>query len=393
MLDEETRAAIAAVGRIGAVPTMLRVITEITGLRLALVARVTDTRWTCCAVNDELQFGLDPGGELDVATTLCAEVRDARAPIVISHASQDPTYCEHPTPKMYSFESYISVPIFLPDGAYFGTVCALDSRPVDLSPPRTLSMFELFAELVGVQLAADAAQEATSQALLDAREASELREQFIAVLGHDLRSPLQAISLGAALLEGSDLPSSATSVARRIGRSAARIGQLIDDVVDFARGRLGGGIALAPSHIEDVTAVLRPVVDEQRAVHPDRRVELRVDGTGPMNGDPVRLAQLLQNLVANALVHSPPGAPVEVSIRTTRTSLILSVMNGGPAIPEAVRARMFEPYRRGTKSSPGGLGLGLYIASQIASSHGGVIDVTSVDGATTMTCTIPRGLG
>src|SRR5687768_14429082 len=114
---------------------MLRVIIEITGLRLALIARVTETRWTCCAVDDQLDFGLSERGELDVATTLCAGVRDARAPIVISHASQDPTYCGHPTPKIYSFESYISVPIVLPDGTYFGTVCALDSRPVDLSAP------------------------------------------------------------------------------------------------------------------------------------------------------------------------------------------------------------------------------------------------------------------
>jgi signal transduction histidine kinase len=122
------------------------------------------------------------------------------------------------------------------------------------------------------------------------------------------------------------------------------------------------------------------VVEEQRAVHPDRRVELREDGTGPMNGDPVRLAQLLQNLLANALGHSPPDAPVVVAVRLTQANLVLSVMNGGPAIPEEVRARMFEPYRRGTVASPGGLGLGLYIASQIVTSHGGAIEVTSVDG-------------
>ena len=388
--DQDAKAAIAAVSKIAAVPTMLRVITEITGLRLALVARVTETRWTCCAVNDQMEFGLEPGGELDVSTTLCTEVRQARAAIIISHASTDPCYAQHATPKLYGFESYIAVPIFLPGGDYFGNVCALDSRPVDLSHPRTLALFQLFAELVGLQLAAEAEQAATSRALLDARETSELREQFIAVLGHDLRSPLQAIAMGTHVLAATSLPEPASTITRRMARSVDRMTHLIDDVVDFARGRLGGGIPLEPSAIADIAALLRDVVDELRAIHPDRNVTLETDANGPMTGDPVRLAQLLQNLLANALTHSPPGTSVAVQIHLTATHLRLQVTNGGPAIPETIRARMFEPYRRGTEASPAGLGLGLYIAAQIVRSHAGTIEATSIDGQTTMTCTIPR---
>jgi signal transduction histidine kinase len=389
VLEVAPREAIASVSKISAVPMMLRVITEVTGLRLSLIAHVTDSEWTCCAVNDQLQFGLEKGGTLELATTLCSEVRSRRQPIVISHATQDPRYRNHHTPKLYNIEAYIAVPIFMPDGAYFGNVCALDSRPVDLSQPRTLGMFQLFAELVGLQLAAEARHDATSSALLDATQAGELREQFIAVLGHDVRTPLQSIAMGNALLSSKPLPDWTTPIITRMKRSTDRIMNLVDDVVDFTRGRLGGGIAIQASEIPDVLGLLAHVVDELRVAHPERDVTITSHGSGSMRGDPVRLAQLLQNLLANALVHSPPRAPVSVVLEL-RDQLSIAVTNGGPAIPDDTRAKMFEPYRRGTSASPGGLGLGLYIASQIVRSHGGAIGVSSSDGATTFRCTIPR---
>src|SRR4051812_44069508 len=119
---------IAAVARVSAVPTILRVIAETTGMGYTLVARVTPAQWIACAVHDEISFGLKVGDELDVATTLCSEVRDSLKPIIVEHASREPSYCEHPTPKMYGFESYIAVPVFRRSGDYFGNVCALDRK-------------------------------------------------------------------------------------------------------------------------------------------------------------------------------------------------------------------------------------------------------------------------
>jgi phosphoserine phosphatase RsbU/P len=384
---------IIAVSRISAVPAILRVITEVTGLRLSLIAHVTEDEWTCCAVSDQLGFGLQVGGHLDIATTLCSDVRQSQAPIIINHASVDPTYCEHKTPKLYAFESYISVPIWLRSGEYFGNVCALDSRPTVLTEPKTLAMFQLFSELVGLQIDAEARHEATSRALLDARATAELREQFIAVLGHDLRTPLHAIALGTELLATSGLPAKDMSVVRRIGRSVGRITRLIEDVLDFARGRLGAGIPLDAAPIADVVGLLRHVIDELQAAHPERPIEVRVDGAAPVHGDPVRLSQLLQNLLGNALVHSPPTAHVKVAIHIDDSYLVLSVSNGGPALPASLMARMFEPYKRGTSARPGGLGLGLYIAAQIVRSHRGSIEVESTDVATTITCRLPRSPG
>ena len=146
---------VSAVNRITAVPAILRVLSETAGLRFVTIARVTETSWTACAVLDNVDFGLKAGGELDVTTTLCREVRECREPIVIDKASDDPLFKGHPTPRMYGFESYIAVPIFRANGEYFGTLCGLDPLPAKLSDEKTVSMVKLFAELISVQLDAE----------------------------------------------------------------------------------------------------------------------------------------------------------------------------------------------------------------------------------------------
>jgi hypothetical protein len=120
---------VEAISRLRAVPTILRVISETTGLRFTLVARVTDDEWVACAVHDELSFGLRAGGALALATTLCRKGRAIQAPVATDHASTDPVYCGHPTPGMYGFESYVSVPLFRTDGRYFGRCAAWTPAP------------------------------------------------------------------------------------------------------------------------------------------------------------------------------------------------------------------------------------------------------------------------
>jgi hypothetical protein len=131
--SEDIAKAVAAISRIDAVPTLLTVLCETTGMRFAVVARVTDTTWTACAVKDDIHFGVIPGGQLAVGTTLCAESRASRAPIVIEHGSLDPVYQAHPALKLYSIESHVSVPIILGDGRYFGDLCALDPNPAKVA--------------------------------------------------------------------------------------------------------------------------------------------------------------------------------------------------------------------------------------------------------------------
>jgi signal transduction histidine kinase len=399
-LDTSTRhpvdrlqADIAAVARIGAVPTILRVVSEITGLRLALVARVTRESWTACAVLDRMGFGLGVGDQLAVATTLCGRVRDTREPVIVEHASVEPDFHEHPA-KMYGMESYIAVPIFRTDGAYFGNVCALDPAPATLRDAKTLAMMKLFAELISLQLAAEEDSLRDRQALADERATAELREQFIAVLGHDLRNPLSAIMMSAGFLLALPQEPRQKTVLERIQGSGERMSRLIDDILDFARGRLGGGMPLDPERV-DVAGLVGEVVDEIAGAHPGRAVRIAPSGAGTAWLDRSRIAQMLSNLVANAVEHGPPDEPVDVTVTGHADRVVLAVHNRGDPIPPEVAARLFEPYVRANRKGPRpGLGLGLYIAAEIARAHGGSIraESTAEDG-TTFTVELPRSPG
>lgn len=141
-----------AVARIDAVPRILEVVCRTTGLGFAAVARVTEDRWIACAVRDEIAFGLMPGGELPVETTICHEIRQSGRLVAIDHVDHDAAFCGHPTAKQYGFQSYISVPITLGDGRFFGTLCAIDPKPARVNTPATIHMFTLFAELIATHL-------------------------------------------------------------------------------------------------------------------------------------------------------------------------------------------------------------------------------------------------
>ncbi len=390
-MEHDFKTDIDAVAAITAVPTILAVVSEVTGLGFSAIARVTGDRWICLAANDKVGLGLAAGDELKVETTICHEVHQAREAVVIDHVAEDESYAHHHTPAMYGFQSYISVPIFLADGSFFGTLCALDPKPARLQVPGIMGMFRLFADLIGTHL--DAARRvATAEAsLLDARAAAELQEQFLAVLGHDMRNPLAAIAAGTRLLARTPLDERARSLIAMMEQSTARMAVLIDDVIDLARSRLGGQIPLARS-LEPLEPALVHVIDEMRATHPRHRIDAEFAVTKPVYADRQRMARLLSNLLGNALNYSGPETPIEVRVQTG-DSFSLSVTNHGPAIAPAMLDKLFVPFVRGQESgNPQGLGLGLYIVSQIAAAHGGTIDVTSTDEATCFTFRMPLGL-
>ena len=358
---------LAAIAGIDAVPTMLEVICRSTGLGFCAIARVTEHRWIACAVRDEIDFGLSPGGELEVQTTICDAIRKSGDAVVIDDATEDAAFRDHPTPKMYGFRSYISVPIRRGDGRLFGTLCAIDPRPARVSTPHVTGMFTLFADLIAFHLDAQERVALSRTALLNERETAELREQFIAVLAHDLADPLSAVGIGARLLSDMPLGTRAKTVVSMIRDSAARMGELIEQVMDFARGRLGGGLSLARVPVADLQAMLLHLVDEMRTAWPDRTVHTSISVAGTVFCDPGRMAQLFTNLLANAIKHGDPAQPVRVSARRDEAVFELSVANGGAAIPADVRPYLFQPFSRGgSRGHRKGLGLGLYIASDIA---------------------------
>jgi sigma-B regulation protein RsbU (phosphoserine phosphatase) len=235
-----------------------------------------------------------------------------------------------------------------------------------------------------------AAREAAKISLENERETSELREQFIAVLGHDLRNPLASISAGARIL-GRDAKSEREhQVAVMLQTTVMRMAELIDNVLDFARGRLGGGIALDRNADAPLEPVLHQVIDELRLSSPGRQIEVEYAIDAPVNCDRGRIGQLVSNLVGNAITHGATNVPVRVRAETEGGLFRLSVANGGAPIPEAAMERLFEPFFRGeVRASRQGLGLGLHIASQIAKAHEGVLTVTSTIDETKFTFVMP----
>jgi signal transduction histidine kinase len=367
---------------ISAVPTILETVSAMTGLRFVCIAHVTDDSWTACAVLDKLDLGLAPGGQLDVTTTLCEEVRECGRAVIIDSVPDSEQYREHHTPRIYGFQSYFSIPILRTDGSYFGTLCGLDPEPARLSDSVTASTMHLFAELVSKQLETDTKLVETRADLLSERETAELREQFIAVLGHDLRTPLGSILLGTELLARTHPDPAARPIVERIRRSTTRMAGLVDDVVDFTRGRMGSGIPMNLREAE-VDGTLEQVVDEMRGLYPQRAIEATIAPGLLLRCDPERIAQLLSNLLKNALVHGSDQAPVEVAAAMTGGEFMLSVANEGRELPQAVIDGLFKPYwRAASRSGSEGLGLGLYIVDQIARGHNGTIEVSSKGGTT-----------
>lgn len=382
---------IDAVGRIDAVPSILSMVKHATGMRFAAVARVTEGRWIACAVDDEIEFGLIPGSELPVETTLCHEVRQHRTPIVFTHASTHPVYSQHPTPATYQIESYVSIPIITANGAFFGTLCAIDPVPTDFDEGAIVKTLELYAQLIAMNLELQYDLQQTKVALADANETALFRDQFVAVLGHDLRSPLTAVRLSADLLATRLTDKRDLALTQAVQQSAMRMGVLIDNVLDFARGKLGGGIAVRPIWVDDLPKQLMGVINEIRSAHPRAVIRDSLVLPPKAYADPVRLCQLLSNLLENAIAHGAPDHPVELQIDVAQTVLVLSVTNQGPPIAPRLIPLLFQPFSRSQSKQRGeGLGLGLYIASQICAGHRGVLEVVSDDQVgTCFTATIP----
>lgn len=387
-------ADIATINRISAVPAMLQVITEMTGMRFAAVARVTQHTWTACAVLDNLGFGLKPGGELDLATTLCFESMNSNLPIIIDKASEDPLYQDHRTPKIYQFESYITIPVYRADGDLFGTLCALDPEPAALKNSSIQTTMESFARLLTLQIETEENLQQVETELALAREHAELREQFIAVLGHDLRNPLFAMTTAAERLLCKHPDPQTNDLVQHIRTCGLRASQLVEDVLDFARGRLGSGIPVHLRQCPDLDQVLEHVVSEVRHIYPERQINSIIGPLDVIECDSSRLAQLLSNLLANAITHGSATGPVQIRCETHAALFTLSVTNQGIPIPTQAVQQLFQPYSRPATDTPqAGLGLGLYIASQIALSHNGRLSVLSDElQGTTFTFTMPLSL-
>ena len=241
--------------------------------------------------------------------------------------------------------------------------------------------------------------EAIDQALAESigyfsAQVDQARNLLLGMLGHDMRSPLQTILMTAQYLAALNAGEQVSVAASRLIRSGARMQALLNDMLDFNRTRLGLGINIAPTDA-DLEKLLADELDQLRAAHPDRRVDLDVEGDCQGVWDGRRLQQLLGNLVLNAIKYGAPDAPVRVVMTGEEREVRFEVRNHGPAIERTTLDRIFDPLQRGLNhkdsyNADGNLGLGLYIAREIAKAHGGEIEARSDETETVFAVRLPR---
>lgn len=228
----------------------------------------------------------------------------------------------------------------------------------------------------------------------DLNKQAAFERQLIGIVSHDLRGPLAVITMATTLLgEYQQVDPPVARLLARIARSTNQATEMIHGLLDFTQVRAGGGIRVERTP-GDLAAIARATLEELQTTNPIRKLVLRREGSGQGSWDEARIAQVVQNLVGNALKYSTPESAVEVTIGGTDEVATLSVHNEGPPISEATQRVLFEPFERGTAkldAATRSVGLGLYIVRHIVAAHGGAIDVRSTAGeGTTFRVTIPR---
>jgi signal transduction histidine kinase len=393
MADSDYKGALAPLARMEDLASILRLVQEVTGLRFAAVAKVTDTQWVAVAVADSAQLGIRPGDERPLASTLCNEVRLRHRSLVHGEGMQKLQYAGYAarTPfEQRGLHAHMSVPIITDDGRFVGTLCGIDPLPVVIEKTSVVETLEMFARLIASHLDLQARLESSQSELGASVETGRLREEFVAVLGHDLRTPVSAIRLSADLLESRVADPRSTTLVGVIRTSALRMTALIDDVLDFARCRLGSRFAVNLQRVDDLFSALEPVVAEIRAAHPQADITYRHATPQPLLCDFGRVSQLVSNLLSNAVNHGAPGRPIVIEGSLEHPHICLSFANFGAAIPARQMERLFKPFTRAEgEHKSEGLGLGLYICSQIAESHGGSLEVRSDDQLTRFIVRLP----
>ncbi len=266
------------------------------------------------------------------------------------------------------------------------------TRTHPLPTPKSLGLAQAVGDRAAVALDNARLYAEAQKARVLAEDTGAFREQFIGILGHDLRGPLTAVSMSVeVLLRRGGLGGPEQRTLQRIATSTDKMGRMIADILDFTRGRLGEGIPVSPqpANLHDIA---RHAVDELAAAHPGRRLELHTQGSGTGEFDPDRMSQVVTNLVSNALTHGTPEAPIRITLKEEGVGLALEVWNESAPIPPELLPTLFEPFRQGeVRKRSGGLGLGLYIVSQVVKAHGGTVTARSTAGeGTTFTVHLPR---
>jgi signal transduction histidine kinase len=405
--DEKLKEDVVSIQKIPIIPTILDVICRTTAMGFVAVARVTDERWITCSVLDKIQFGLKPGDELKVETTICHEIRQSGKRVIIDDVMSDPDFCNHHTPAMYGFRSYISVPIFKKDGTFFGTLCAIDPNPAKLHIPEVTGMFDLFSDLISFHLQAVEQIERTELQLLREREDrtkileqknAELQkmnqelEAFAHVAGHDLQEPLRKIETFSNLILKKDYKN-LSDVARnyfdRMIKSVSRMQALIRDLLMYSQLKAYEQV-FENTHLLTIVNEIKQSFSEEIS---QKQVRIMVSEMCTASVIPFQMYQLLQNLVANSIKFCKPGVPPVIEIISSiekgnnklsdklspdKEYCHIMVSDNGIGFDAEHSEKIFQVFQRlNGREEYDGTGIGLSIVQKIVDNHNGFITATA----------------
>ncbi|WP_337966504.1 ATP-binding protein [uncultured Flavobacterium sp.] len=421
MLEDHFKQDIINIEKISIVPTLLNVICQTTGMGFAAVARVTDERWITCSVQDNVLFGLKPGDELQIKTTICNDIRTNLKPVIIDNVSEDPLYHDHHTPAMYKLQSYISIPIIRQDGSFFGTLCAIDPKPNSLKEFKVSEMFKLFAELISFHLTA-IEQENEKNIILNEKNKllaktevekkkieklnsdiekkliqknislekmnSEL-EAFNYISSHDLQEPLRKIQLFTDSIEREEiqnLSEKGKTSFQKIRNSAYRMQNLINDLLLYSKTKFDD----RKFEIKDLNDIAKDVIDDLTEEVETKDVTFDIQELGKLSVIEFQFRQLLYNLISNAIKFASPDRDliIKVSAEITNGEFDknspftkyhkITIADNGIGFDQLYSEKIFGLFQALHTKPSKSTGIGLTIVKRIVENHKGFIRVEGV---------------
>jgi signal transduction histidine kinase len=394
------------------VSTLLDVVCETTGMGFAAIARVTETTWMACAVRDDIGFGLKPGGELQINTTICNEIMHSGKSVIIDHVKKDLMYKDHHTPALYGFQSYISVPIMRKDGTFFGTLCAIDPDPRLVNTPAIIGMFKLFVDLIAFHLDALEHIQSVESKFRNERAFNEELERkiqertleleknnaallkmndnlqtFTYISSHDLQEPLRKIQTFISVISSKEenLSEKGRNYFGRIQSAASRMQVLINDLLSYSHTEVDEK-KFERLHLQEL---VDDVKDELREELQQQHATIEVHEMCEAQIISVQFRQLLQNLIANALKFASPDRLPHICIESRIVDATeipeehppasdkychIRVADNGIGFDQKYEEKIFELFKRlHNDSEYTGTGIGLAIVKKIVENHNGVI--------------------
>jgi len=418
--DKDIAKDIHDINQIPIIANILNVICQSTGMGFSAVARVTDNKWVTCSLRDDISFGLKPGDELELKTTICDEIRHHQNPVVIDYVDEDPEFKNHHTPLQYGFQSYISIPIIRKDGRFFGTLCAIDPKPRNLKSSETLQMFKLFSDLISFHLNSIEQLDYTQLILEKERELNRLTEEtskkftdilenkvqvrtkqleenynslkklnkdlesFAYISSHDLQEPLRKIQTFVSLIsqkELNNLSDQGKDYFNRIRNSAERMQILINDLLAYSRTSINERKFEKTNFAITLQQVIEDLKEEIELKKATINIEKMCEGTII----PFQFRQLIYNIFSNSLKFSREGINPIISINceiidkendlgNVEKMCHIKISDNGIGFDQKYGEKIFELFRSlHPKEIYHGTGIGLAIVKKIVENHNGQI--------------------